>query len=207
MSKRSRLLGIGFLAALATLLGHALTYTLRAVSLADDRHSYFLPTVHTLVTLCAVLAFALVLRSLLSAPRRNPHDATAFGPIRSAAGRVHVPLFQASLSGFLALWTMFAAIQCTLFVAIESLEGYHAGLAGCLIQCLVALIAALAFSFFAALLERCEQRSLALGMYVRRRTALPWVWRGRPLVFVRAIGLNEERGIRRFQRPPPEFVA
>lgn len=185
---RSKAATIAFVAAPATLFGHALTYTFGALSLADGRHTYFLPTLQASVTIVLALGFTLILRSLFgggSGARRRP-SAKAW-------------------SEFLGLWAGLCLTQCALFISFEFFEGYRVGLFGCLMQCGVALIVTTLLVFFGALLERCEEISVAGGRYLPRNTNRLAVLHGRALSLAPVSGLNERRGLRRFQRPPPSL--
>ncbi len=193
---RFRVSAIAFVAAPATLFGHALTYALGQVSLADGRHLYFLPALQALVTIAAVLALALMARSLLLARS---------GLVRGRPYQTALSSQRRRFTGSLTLWAALALTQSALFVCLETLEGYHTAAFGCLVQCLVALLATLVLCFFAALLDRCEQIGLALGTYLQRSVDLCVPPITGSLVPVPVIGLNERRGIRRFQRPPPSL--
>lgn len=85
----------------------------------------------------------------------------------------------------------------------ESFEGYRVGLFGCLMECAVALIAAIMVMLFGALLEQCQEISLVCGTYLPRGTNRLAVRHDRSLSLVAVSRLNERRGVRRFQRPPP----
>lgn len=179
-------------AAPATFFGHALAYALGPGSMADGRHAYFLPTLQAFVTLALALALALVAKRLLfTRPERaDPVRVTS----RSAPGR---------FPGFLSLWATFSLTQCALFVSIEFLEGYRVGLFGCVAQCAVALVAAAIVTFFGVALERCEELALACGTYLPRRPHRPILTTCASLCPLAARGINQRRGVLRFQRPPP----
>lgn len=192
-------------AAPATLFGHSITYALGTVSLADGRHTYFLPALQALVTLTLGLALALIVRSLVSAPVR-PGKICPVAPSLSKGG-LSMPMLgraQHDTVGItLSLWAIFSFTQCAFFVSLEFLEGYRAGPLGCAIQVVVALMAALLVVWFNDLLERCEEISLARGIYLPRPTNNQVLITDRSLCPIPVNGLNERRGIRRFQRPPP----
>ncbi len=70
-------------------------------------------------------------------------------------------------------------------------------------MCRSALIAAIMVMLFGALLEQCQEISLVCGTYLPRGTNRLAVRPDRSLSLVAVSRLNERRGVRRFQRPPP----
>ncbi len=185
---------IALVAAPATLFGHSLTYALGSLSLADGRHTYFIPALQALVSVALAFGFAFVVRSLLV-------GGTAAQPSRSTCAEL-----SRSTRGwpqFFGIWAVLSFTQCALFISVESFEGYRVGLFGCLMQCAVALIAAIVVMLFGALLEQCEEIALVCGTYLLRGTNRLAVLHEPSLSLVAISRLNERRGVRRFQRPPP----
>ncbi len=137
VSTRWKAVVIALVAAPATLFGHSLTYALGALSLADGRHTYFIPALQALVSVALAFSFALVVRSLLV-------GRTAAQPSRSACAELsRSPRAELSRSPcawpeFFGLWAVLSFTQCALFISVESFEGYRVGLFGCLMQCAVA---------------------------------------------------------------------
>jgi hypothetical protein len=107
---------------------------------------------------------------------------------------------------WVALWPRLAIAQLVLFATIEHSEGTHAGLLGCAIQVLVALIAAYILYAFAHLLVRCARGAQAASRYLERirRSIISFVSR-RPASAAYALAVHAGRS--RFQRPPPQNVA
>jgi hypothetical protein len=103
---------------------------------------------------------------------------------------------------WLALWPRLSVAQLALFATIEHLEGANAGVVGCLIQVLVALVTAYMLYAFAHLLVQCARSTQAVCRYLERmlRTVTSFVSR-RPAFVAYALAVHA--GPSRFQRPPP----
>jgi hypothetical protein len=103
---------------------------------------------------------------------------------------------------WLALWPRLSFAQLALFAAVEHSEGTRAGILGCAIQVIVALITAYMLYAFARLLVRCARGSEAASRYLERmlRTVTSFVSR-RPAAVAYALAVHAGRA--RFQRPPP----
>lgn len=101
------------------------------------------------------------------------------------------------------LFVRLAPAQLALFAAIERSEGGHAGALGCVLQILVALIAAYILYAFAHLLERCAQGTQSASRYLQRMLhgVTSFVSR-RPAPLAYALAIHAGRS--RFQRPPPQ---
>ena len=165
----------------AALAGHGLTYALMGRSSADGHHAW----------VAAALEYSLVL--LLSI------CSTMLGSTLLRAG---VLIHTSAERSWLSLWPRLALLQLALFAGMERAEGTHAGLLGCAIQILTALVAAYLLYLFGQLLVRCGMTGETLSHYHKR--ALPAIFsfvsrRREPIAHVLAV----RAGTARFQRPPP----
>ncbi|TAM86858.1 hypothetical protein EPN42_12450 [bacterium] len=169
------------IAVFATLLGHAAAYLCEGRDLSDGRHAYFMPALD--LALAALLAGAMLvaLRAL---------------SVRARTGlRLEAPPFQRQ-------WLALATVQVGGFVALETMEGHRADLAGCAIEVLVALLVAVALTSFCGLMERCAAMNAAIYLRRYQGAGMAAARHSVPAV-APALSLTTCAGVRRFKRPPP----
>lgn len=165
----------------ATLVGHGLAYALAGRSGADAHHAWVAPALECSLAVMAALCFALLGGALL---------------------RAGVLVHTAAERSTIELWPRLAVVQLVMFSVMERLEGGHAGVAGSLVQVLVALYVAYVLSLFSRLLVRCIAQAHAASAYLDRLLdgAALFVSR-RPLCVAHELAVRA--GTARFQRPPP----
>jgi hypothetical protein len=165
----------------ATLIGHALAYNLAGRSQADGHHGYFVQALEYSTILLGGLCVLLIARALT----RRGWVVPRFGSLATT-------------------WIKLSVLQIAMFAVLERMEGYVPALVGCAEQALVALCAALALSYFARVLNRCEHGAADAERYLRRlRLSLL----GRHISrspYARAYALSVRVGPSRFARPPPK---
>lgn len=168
----------------AALAGHGLTYAVMGRTTADGHHAWVGAALEYSVVLLLSLCSGLAGSSLL---------------------RAGVLIHTSAERSWLSLWPRLALLQLGLFAAMERAEGSHAGLLGCLIQILTALVAAYLLYLFGQLLVRCRMTGETLSGYLNR--ALPAVTSfvsRRPQPVAHALAVRA--GTARFQRPPPSPI-
>lgn len=165
----------------ATLAGHGLAYALTGRSAAGAEHSWMAPALEISLALLFAICTALV------------------GGTLCRAGILRRTRAERSL---MVLWPRLAVAQLLLFAMIERAEGTRAGIAGSLVQILVAFAAAWLLCLFARVLARCRKHSREAGAYLERVLAgiSSFVSR-RPAPPAYAFAVRGGRA--RFQRPPP----
>lgn len=165
----------------ATLVGHGLAYGIAGRSSADAQHAWVAPALECSVALLAALCCGLLAGALLKAGIL----------IRTAVDR-----------SALELWPRLAIAQLVMFCTMERLEGTHAGLLGCAVQIVVALVAAYLLALFSRLLVRCIAGARAASRYLQRLFACVSCYAS-PIVDCRMHALQACAGSARYKRPPP----
>lgn len=165
----------------ATLVGHGLAYAMAGRSGADAHHAWVAPALECSLAVLAALCCALMAGALLKA-----------GVLAHTAAE----------RSTIELWPRLAVAQLAMFFAMERVEGTHAGLAGSLVQVLVALCVAYVLSLFSRLLVRCIAQTHAASQYLQRllEDGSRFISR-RPYCVAHALAVRA--GTARFQRPPP----
>jgi hypothetical protein len=166
----------------AALVGHGFAYAIAGRSTSDPQHAWLAPALECSLAVLAALCCALVSAALL---------------------RAGVMVHTAAERSTMELWPRLALAQLALFSAMEHAEGTHAGVAGCIVQILVALAVAYVLALFSQLLVRCIASAEAACEYLERLAdAATSIFVVREPQCV-AHGLAVRAGTARFQRPPP----
>lgn len=166
----------------ATLIGHGLAYAIAGRSTAGMQHAWVAPALECSMAVFAALCCSLVADALLK-----------------AGVLVHTAAERSTIE----LWPRLALAQVALFFGMERLEGTQVGVAGCLVQLLIALAVAYVLSIFSRLLVSCVAGAQAASKYLERLTT------GAAAIFVVrhpqciSHALAVRAGNARFQRPPP----
>jgi hypothetical protein len=167
----------------ATLVGHGLAYAMAGRNGADAHHAWVAPALECSLALLAAVCCAMTAGALLKAG---------------------VLVHTAAERSVLELWPRLAVAQLVMFSIMERMEGTHAGLAGSLVQVIVALCVAYVLSLFSRLLVRCIAGAHAASQYLQRLLQPKTHFVSRRPYSV-AYALSVRAGTARFQRPPPPF--
>jgi len=165
-----------------TLAAHGLGYVLTGRNATDGVHAWVLPALECSTAFLVALCSSLLANALLR---------TGFF--------VHTAVERSTF----ALWTRLALSQLAIYVAMERAEGGHAGLLGCAVQIIAALVVAYLLSLFSCVLERFEGSAVIALRYLEHFancSAIIVSNRG----FSTAYALAVRAGTARFQRPPPD---
>lgn len=165
----------------ATLVGHGLAYAIAGRSGADAHHAWVAPALECSLALLAALCCAMTAGALLKAG---------------------VMIHTAAERSTIELWPRLAIAQLAMFALMERMEGTHAGLAGSLVQVLVAFCVAYVLSLFSRLLVRCIAQTQAASQYLQRLLESKARFIPRCSYSI-AHALAVRAGTARFQRPPP----
>ena len=166
----------------ATLAGHGIAYALSGRSISDGHHAWLIPVLDCSLALLGALAVLYAGDALL---------------------RAKILTHTLAERSFVALWQRLAVSQLVLFAVMERAEGGHAGIAGMIVQVVVALVVAYALSLFTNVLKACACYAEQMTRYLTR-SLLPLVSfvSLRPLPMAHALAVRA--GSARFQRPPPQ---
>lgn len=126
--------------------------------MVDGHHDWFVPFLETALALTLGISIWLF-SGALTRSRRHALDLACYRTSR--------------------IWPRMAAFQTLLFLAIERVEGMPAGLLGCAVQVLVALVATYLICALASLLGACEKSAEKALRYLERLTATAQSYFGR----------------------------